>query len=346
MSSADLFDVVDSRSHGSRTPRPAAAAVAHVRGGPLELPGPLPAGLYLGTSSWAFPGWRGLVYEGLHNESVLSRQGLPAYAAHPLLRTVSIDRGFYQPLPAAAFRDYATQVPDEFRFVVKAPALVCDAALRDAAGRRTGDNPSFLDPSLAVQTFVGPCTDGLGAKAGPLVFQIPPVSREVYGSTAAFAERLAWFLERLPRELLGRCPLYAVELRNPELLTPRLVRILDEAGVRLCLGLHARMPDAGRQGKALAHLDGNDAGGDWAPRGPLVVRWNLHSGHAYEGARRKFAPFDRLVEEDLPTRRQLAGLARKALAAGQPVWIVANNKAEGCAPRSVRALCEEICPSD
>jgi hypothetical protein len=86
----------------------------------------LPAGIHLGTSSWSFPGWTGLVYaprgKKPASEQVLARHGLAAYAQHPLFRTVSLDRTFYAPLTAEEFARYAAQVPDTFRFVVKAPA--------------------------------------------------------------------------------------------------------------------------------------------------------------------------------------------------------------------------------
>ena len=50
-----------------------------------------------------------MVYDGVHSDVRLSRQGLPAYAAHPLLRTVGIDRTFYAPMAEADFRRYANQ---------------------------------------------------------------------------------------------------------------------------------------------------------------------------------------------------------------------------------------------
>ena len=63
----------------------------------------LPAAIRLGTSSWSFPGWTGLVFAPRNGkpatEQVLARHGLPAYAAHPLLRTVSLDRTFYASSP-------------------------------------------------------------------------------------------------------------------------------------------------------------------------------------------------------------------------------------------------------
>ena len=60
------------------------------------------------------------------SEQRLAREGLAAYAAWPLFRTVSLDRTFYAPLDAAGFARYAAAVPEDFRFVVKAPAAITD----------------------------------------------------------------------------------------------------------------------------------------------------------------------------------------------------------------------------
>src|SRR5688572_33502232 len=103
----------------------------------IELAESLPAHLRLGTSSWNYPGWDGLVWNGEYAETNLSRYGLAAYAQHPLFRTVSIDRSFYRALNVAQFAEYASQVGQDFRFVVKAPSLVTDALVRDESGRRS-----------------------------------------------------------------------------------------------------------------------------------------------------------------------------------------------------------------
>ena len=84
----------------------------------------LPRSLHLGTSSWSFPGWAGIVYDRLASETVLARHGLGAYASHPLLRTVGVDRTFYRSIPAAEFRAMADAVPGDFRFLVKADRLL------------------------------------------------------------------------------------------------------------------------------------------------------------------------------------------------------------------------------
>jgi uncharacterized protein YecE (DUF72 family) len=295
----------------------------------------LPADIRLGTSSWFFPGWRGLVYDGVHPQVALSKQGLAAYAQIPLLRTVSLDRTFYAPITTVQYQRYAQQVPDHFSFVVKAPALVCDAVMRDEEGRGKVPNPHFLDAAIAAREFVVPCVEGLGAKAGPLVFQVSPLPRSLVEEAATLVERLAAFFAALPAELGRHRPIYALELRNAELLTPRLMRMLAAAGVRYCVGLHDRMPEVERQEAALKALDGDMPG-------PLVVRWNLHRGFLYQAAKQRYEPFDRLVDEDGESRLTLARMAAEAFKAGQKVWITANNKAEGSAPLSLLKLAEEV----
>ena len=72
----------------------------------------LPPGLRLGTSSWSYPGWANLVWDGEYAETVLSKSGLSALARHPLFRTVSLDRNFYRALTASQYARYAAMVPD------------------------------------------------------------------------------------------------------------------------------------------------------------------------------------------------------------------------------------------
>ncbi|MBW9103454.1 DUF72 domain-containing protein [Paraburkholderia phenoliruptrix] len=299
----------------------------------LALAAQLPPQIHLGTSTWSFPGWNGIVYGDEYSNSKLSRDGLTAYGAHPLLKTVSIDRSFYQALTVTDYLRYAQQVPDDFRFIVKAPMTITDATVRAERGEPVSLNPCFLNAQMAIDDFVTPCLEGLGAKAGALVFQLPPLPDQMLAQPAVFLERLAAFLTALPKLPEGTC--YAIEIRDASLLTPRFIRTLKAAGVRYCVGIHARMPDPLRQAAALALLDGE-------PAGPLIVRWSLHGGFKYEQAKAKYEPFDKLVDEDPATRASLAELAARYALAGQPVVIAVNNKAEGSAPLSCIELAREI----
>ena len=176
----------------------------------------LPARLRLGTSSRTYPGWKGLVWEGEHSDAQLSKQGLAVYAQHPLMRTVSIDRSFYRPLTASQFERYASQVPDDFRFVVKAPSVVTDALVRSEDGRGRQPNPAFLSPELARSECVEPALQGLGHKLGALVFQLSPLPLAQLDRMPALLDRLRAMLLALP-PLAPLAPdgVIAVEVRDP-----------------------------------------------------------------------------------------------------------------------------------
>ena len=291
-----------------------------------ELARELPHDLYLGTSSWFFPGWRGLVWDRAADEATLSRHGLAAYSQHPLLATVCVDRGFYAPLTRDQYAGYAEQVPASFRFVVKAPGAVTQSWLKDAEGKPSS-NPAFLDAETAAAQFVAPCVEGLGSKAGVLLFQFPPLGRAHLRDPRRFMQRLQAFIQALPRG-----PFYAVEVRDAGLVSRRFFAALREVGANYCVSVHPRMPAVAVQAATMAG----------AGPAPVVVRWNLNPRQAYEAAKARYAPFDRLVDEDVSTRESIARLAAAALRAGEPAYLIANNKAEGSAPLTLTRLAASI----
>ena len=311
-------------------PKPRAVELAPPRPALVALAQRLPAEVRLGTSSWSFPGWKGILWDREAGEAALAREGLAAYARHPLLRTVGIDRSFYGPLSEAQYAGYAAQVPPGFRFLVKAHDWLTVERWPDhprSGAQRGLLNPRFLDPAYALEAVVGPLVQGLGAAAGPIVFQFPPQPLASTHGSDRFAERLHGFLSALPKG-----PLYAVELRNGELLGPALGAALKSAGAALCYAAWQHLPPVSQQARRVPP--------DEMPA--LVVRWMLPRGKNYEAQREAFAPFDRLQAEDPETRAEIAALVRGAMARGQRAWVTVNNKAEGCAPESVFKLAEEI----
>ena len=331
-----LFDEPEAAEPaGPRKPRakvePAAADVdLHA------LAATLPPRLRLGTSSWNYPGWTGLVWDREYPEARLSKHGLAAYAQHPLLRTVSLDRAFYRPLDRDQYAAYAAQVPDDFRFVVKAPSLVADAMVRSEQGRGMQANAAFLDPEIAVRACAQPALEGLRHRLGALVFQLSPLPGELLRDLPALLHRLAAMLRAMP-DLRAIAPdaVIAVEVRNPELLTPAFADMLRAHGATFCLGLHAKMPPIAEQLPMLRAL--------WP--GPLVCRWNLHRRHGaygYEEAKRLYGNFDRLVDPDPETREALARVVVATTRAGLPAYVTLGNKAEGSAPLSVIGLAEAV----
>ena len=296
----------------------------------------LPHELRLGVSTWSYPGWEGLVWDGAYDASVLSKKGLTAYHRHPLLRTVCVDRTFWRPLTASQYAAYAAQVDADFRFVVKCPAGVTDAQVRAEDGKAREANPAFLDARLAVEHFVQPTLEGLGSKLGVLVFQLSPLPWGWLSRPTLLLERLDQMLAAVRLALAGHpSVIVAVEVRDPELLIAPLTDTLKAHGATFCLGLHGKMPPIEQQLPMLRAL--------WP--GPLVCRWNLNrifGAYGYPDAQKKHEPFNEIRSEDPHTRAVLARTIKGITGAGQPAYVTISNDAEGCAPRSIALLAQAV----
>lgn len=270
-------------------------------------------GLYLGTSSWSFPGWRDLVYKNDYTATQLADSGLRAYSGIPLFRTVSLDRTYYKPMSYAQFRKLFQQVPPEFRFIVKAPRDLLQPTEKG------------LDLSQFSREFLTPAARGLEEKLGVVLLQFPPGTNADHDGR--FLSRLKPFLRGLPRGLS-----YSLEVRDQELLGPELAECLHGTGVSICGSIHSALPNPDQQFLKVPPLPGT----------PLVFRWNIRPSLDYEQARNRYQPFDRLQSEDPGRRALMVKLIERALKAGRMVYLTANNKAEGCAPLTLLRFLEEL----
>jgi uncharacterized protein YecE (DUF72 family) len=303
-----------------------AAALAETHEEVRSLAASLPPNVFLGTSSWAFPGWQGIVYSANETPSNLARNGLLEYSRHPLLRTVEIDRSYYAPVPPEDLRRYAEQLPSGYRCCIKAPATVTSAVL-PARTPVPQANPDYLSVELLERELLEPLATSFADHAGPIVLQFPPQPARFRLSPRVFADRLDHFLERLPRDFR-----YSVEVRDPQWLTPEYGRVLARHGVAHTYSFWSSLPMPAPQESQLP-----------ISHAPFtMLRLMLPPGTAYEGRRENFRPFDRLAEPHPEMRKQVVALIRKRVAAGGDVFVIANNKAEGSAPLTVRALAEML----
>jgi uncharacterized protein YecE (DUF72 family) len=286
------------------------------------LAGRLPHGVRFGTSTWSFPGWQGIVYGGDYDETKLSREGLSAYAHHPLLRSVGVDRSYYRPLDDKTLLRMASAVPTDFKFLIKAHA----ALMLPKSARRpdylAGVSDVFLDSTYASRNVIEPALRQLGEKLGVILFQFSPLGDLRYRKE--LLERLESFLTALPSEAQ-----YAVEWRDATLLGPDLADVLARCKVAHGYAGHPRMPQIDEQ----VSFDRGE--------GPLVIRWLLRRDRVYEDARMTYAPFDRLLEPDADSRRGILSLLHGAVGQGREAIVIVNNKAEGSAPLSVLQLARE-----
>ncbi len=302
----DLFDSDPGAVHPYALDQPDA---------PLALPRPIPDGLYLGTSTWTFPGWEGLVYERSYSQQRLAERGLEAYSRHPLFGCVSLDKTYYRPVEEGEYARLASQVPESFRFVVKTPR---DLLRHQEEG---------FDFEGLERLFLEPAARGLGNKLGLILFQFPPGGWRDWGSVSEFVRDLGRLFSRLPKDLS-----YSLEVRDEELLGSDLRQALAASGVGLCASIHPSLPPMERQLLAVPPPPGT----------PVMFRWNLRPSLGYEEAREKFRPFNALGGPDPGRRQNLARMIARALEAGRQVYVTVNNKAEGCAPLSLLNLLAEL----
>jgi len=286
----------------------------------------LPDSLHMGAMTWSYPGWAGVVYAQKHSERELAGRGLTAYAQLPLLRAAELDRTYYETLSAASYARYAEQVPDDFRFLVKAheDCTVSRYPMHARYGKKRGhDNPRYLDASYAAEMVVEPLS-GLGSKLAALLFQFSPQGEQ---EPDAFVDQLHRFLRRLPRGVL-----YAVEIRNRALLGAAYGAALADVGAVHCHNAWSFMPSVLTQAKQLPK----------ETRRPLILRWLLRRNDRFAEAEARYAPFNRIVAEDPDTRAEVTSLVSKALKSGVPACVLLDNKAEGCAPESVSLLAKAL----
>jgi len=297
----------------------------------VELAAALPGKLRFGTSSWTFPGWQGLVYQRRYpSQAAFMRESLAEYAAQPLFRTVGIERSFYGPIPAHELAEYAAQLPPGFRACMKVWERITTRVFPDHAryGERAGKpNPDFLNADLFAEFVATPIAEGFADFIGPLVLEIPPSRAPV--EVVEWETALVRFLEAVPPALQ-----VAVEVRDPDLLTPGYFPILSEHGATHVFNFWSRMPSIGQQLALPLSMPG-----------PFVVaRLMLPPGVAYEDAKQQFAPFDRVVTPQPQMRADVVRLIELAVERGFEIYVVVNNKAEGSSPGTVRALAELIRP--
>jgi uncharacterized protein YecE (DUF72 family) len=160
-------------------------------------------GLWVGTSGYAYPEWRGSFYP----EKMQTAKMLPYYAER--FPTVEINNTFYRMPNAKLLEGWSAQTPERFKLTLKAPQRIThQKRLKDCAD----DVKYFLEVAAT-----------LGPKLGAILFQLPPYLR-------MNLEVLDGFLEMLPA---GLCA--AFEFRHKSWMEADVFSRLKAKGLALCV---------------------------------------------------------------------------------------------------------------
>lgn len=289
-------------------------------------------GVFLGASSWKYPGWQGLLYDreryvwrGRYAESRFERLCLAEYAE--VFPAVCVDAAYYRFPERKSLESLAEQVPARFRFGFK---VTGDITLKhfpnlprfgDRAGR---PNEMFLDADAFAERFVAPC-ESIRTQVGLMIFEFTRFAAGDYARGREFVADLDHFLGRLPRGWP-----YGVEIRNREFLRPEYFEVLARHGVAHVFNSWTDMPAVGDQ----LVMNGS------IPHPGLVgARFLLKPGRNYETAVKTFSPYNRIQDEYPEGRRAIADLILQAMRQAQRrTLIFVNNRFEGCSLETIAGV--------
>lgn len=292
--------------------------------------------VFLGTSSWKFPDWCGLLYDEERylyrrrfSKARFERECLPEYAA--VFPSVEVDATYYRRPRPEDLLALAGQVPEGFRFSFKAPDDLTVKAFPNlpAYGRRAGlGNGAFLDAAVCHYGFLR-LFEPIREKVGVFIFEFPHFHADDFAQGRDFVAALDRFFSELPRGWR-----YAVEVRNRNLLHPEYFAMLGAHGVAHVYSAWTHMPPVLEQ----MELHPPSA----APF--LVARFLLPEGRPHAWALEKMKPYSRLHEVDPASRQAFVELLRWATRPGRetdpPSYLYLGNELEGCALHTLADVLE------
>ena len=159
--------------------------------------------VHVGTSGYNYEAWRGSFYP----QDLSSKKMLGYYAER--FDTVEINYSFYRKPTQKILEGWAAQVPERFRFALKAWQRIT----HQKRLRETGELvSSFAEAARA-----------LGSRLAPVLYQLPP-------NLKADVPLLRDFLNQLPRDLRA-----AFEFRHASWFSDETYSALRDAGAALCV---------------------------------------------------------------------------------------------------------------
>jgi uncharacterized protein YecE (DUF72 family) len=190
--------------------------------------------LRIGCSGWSYKDWRGPFYP----PEVRVKDQLAWYATR--FSTAEINASFYRLPTETAVAAWRDAVPEGFLFAWK-------------ASRFLTHNKKLKEPEDSLKLILGRM-EPLGDRYGPILFQLPP-------SLKLDRERLAYFLDRLPKK--RRC---TVEFRHASWYAPEIFKLLAEHDVSLCVSDHHDAPSPWEATASFVYVRAHGPGGRYYGR--------------------------------------------------------------------------------
>ena len=275
----------------------------------------------IGTCSWKYDSWGGLVYSRDKDSSYLEQ-----YSRQ--FSTVEIDQWFWSLFKSNTpvlprddvVREYAASVPPGFIFSIKVPnSITLTHHYSKGKGVAFVPNPHFLSTGLMARFLE--TIEPLGDHIGPLMFQFEYLNKMKMGGLHSFLELLEVFRQGLPEGYR-----YCLEIRNPNYLRAPYFNFLAEHGLGHVFLQGYYMPPI--------------SGVYWEFKEKLVdpVMIRLHGPDRKAIEERTNEVWDKIVEPKDEDLEQLIRIVRDLRARQLHSFINVNNHYEGSAPKTIKKI--------
>jgi uncharacterized protein YecE (DUF72 family) len=292
-------------------------------------------GVFLGTSSWKYPGWCRMLYDegryawrGKFAERRFNNNCLAEYAE--VFKSVCVDAAYYKFPDERYLGGLVSQVPGDFLFAFKVTDEITIKKFANLPrfGPRAGKpNENFLNADLLISAFLAPC-EPFRQNIGLLMFEFSKFYPSDFTRGQEFVEALDQFLAKLPKGWP-----YGIEIRNRHWLREEYFDTLRRHGVAHVFNSWQDMPPVHEQ---LA-LPGSRTNPSFC-----AARFLLRPGRKYEEAVNLFSPYDKLKETNEAGRAAGAKLIQETIHSGgqRKAFIYVNNRFEGNALETIAAMVE------
>ncbi len=286
--------------------------------------------IFIGTSSWKYDGWLDQIYtrDRYLSRGKFSQKHFEAECLAEFAETFPIvcgDFSFYQFPTPAFWKKLFTSAPEPLQFALKVPEEVTMEVFpkHPRYGARAGrTNESYLSVDAFRALFLEPL-EQYRSRIACLIFEFG-----ARGATVEeFVENIVPFFDAVPATFR-----YAVEVRNREyLMGTAYFDALREHRAAHVFNAWTKMPPLHEQ-IAIERAFTADF---------TVVRALLRAGRAYETAVETFAPYHKIQDENPEGRKALRDVIARMTAERRSAYIFVNNRFEGNAPETIRALVDE-----
>lgn len=167
----------------------------------------------IGTCSWKYDSWKGIVYPEKKNFNYLVE-----YSKH--FNTVEVDQWFWSLFDSGKVllpkendvKNYTYSVPDEFKFTIKIPnSITLTHYYNKSKSTDLKPNQFFLNSELFEKFLES--IKSVESKIGVLMFQFEYLNKQKISGLTEFIDRFEGFVEKQEKKFK-----YGIELRNPNFL--------------------------------------------------------------------------------------------------------------------------------